>query len=48
MPLCAALRPKPPVQVHHRHDEDVDVAVVERVDGVEDREKNISKKPHQK
>ena len=36
-PLYAALRPERPAQVHHHHAEDVDVAVAERVDVVDDR-----------
>ena len=42
-PLYAAARPKRPAQVHHHHAEDVHVAVAERVDVVDDREKNIYK-----
>ena len=39
---CAAPLREPPVQVHHRHPaEDVDVAVAEHADGVDDREKKI-------
>ena len=43
--LCAALPPERPAQVrhppHHHHAEYVAVAVAERVDGVDAREKKI-------
>lgn len=38
-PLYAEPRPERPAQVHHHHAEDVDVAMAERVDVVNDREK---------
>ena len=38
-PLYTVPRPERPVQVHHHHAEDVDVAVAERVDVVDDRKK---------